>query len=107
MTDPQIRKFNPGTLQSDEEVIRQFVVRKRELDILLEVLRDNVDSPSCQHVLVVGPRGQGKTMLLARLAAELRRDGELSKPLFPVRFMEDSQEIFNLGRLLARHAVPS
>ena len=97
MTDPQIRKFNPGTLQSDEEVIRQFVVRNRELDIVLEVLSGNIDSPSCQHVLVVGPRGQGKTMLLARLAAELRRDGELSKPLFPVRFMEDSQEIFNLG----------
>ena len=36
-------------------------------------------------------------MLLARVAAELRRDGELSKRLFPVRFMEDSQEIFNLA----------
>ena len=97
MTDRQIRKFNPGTLQSDEEVIRQFVVRNRELDIVLEVLSGNLDSPSCQHVLVVGPRGRGKTMLLARVAAELRRDGELSGRLFPVRFMEDSQEIFNLA----------
>ena len=97
MTDRQVRKFNPGTLQSDEEVIRQFVVRNRELDIVLEVLGGNLDSPSCQHALVVGPRGQGKTMLLARLAAELRGDGELSRRLFPVRFMEDSQEIFNLA----------
>ena len=92
-----IRKFNPGTLQSDEEVIEQFVVRKHELDIVLDVLRGNVDSPSCQHVLVVAPRGRGKTMLLARVAAELRTAGELTSRLFPVRFMEESQEIFNLA----------
>ncbi len=92
-----IRKFNPGTLQSDGEVIEQFVVRKHELDIVLDVLRGNVDSPSCQHVLVVAPRGRGKTMLLARVAAELRADDELSGRLLPVRFMEESQEIFNLA----------
>ena len=92
-----IRKFNPGTLQSDEEVIEQFVVRKHELDIVLDVLRGNVDSPSCQHVLVVAPRGRGKTMLLARVAAELRADEKFSARLLPVRFMEESQEIFNLA----------
>ena len=93
----QIRKFNPGTFQSDEEVIRQFTVRERELDIVLEVLRGNIRSPSCQHVLLVAPRGRGKTMLLARVAAELRTNGELSERLLPVRFMEENQEIFNLA----------
>ena len=92
-----IRKFNPGTFQSDEEVIRQFVVRKCELDIVLEILRGNIDSPSCEHVLLVAPRGRGKTTLLARVAAELRTDTELSERLFPIRFMEESQEIFNLA----------
>ena len=92
-----IRKFNPGTFQSDEEVIEQFVVRNRELDAVLEVLRGNVDSPSCQHVLVVGPRGRGKTMLLVRVASELRTDKSLACRLFPVRFMEESQEIFDLA----------
>lgn len=92
-----IRKFNPGTLQSDEEVIGQFVVRKHELDIVLDVLRGNVDSASCQHVLVVASRGRGKTMLLARVAAELRADDELAGRLLPVKFMEESQEIFNLA----------
>ena len=91
-----IRKFNPGTLQTDEEVIEQFVVRKHELDIVLDVIRGNVESSSCQHVLVVAPRGRGKTMLLARVAAELRADDKLSERLLPVRFMEESQEIFNL-----------
>ena len=92
-----IRKFNPGTFQSDDEVIDQFVVRKNELDTVLEVLRGNIVSPSCQHVLVVGPRGRGKTILLVRVAAELRTDKQLSESLFPVRFMEESQEIFNLA----------
>ena len=103
-SDQRIRKFNPGIYQSDEEVIEQFVVRKRELDIALEVLRGNIDSPSCQHVLVVAPRGRGKTMLLARIAAELnpqipaelKTDDKLSECLLPVRFMEESHEIFNL-----------
>ena len=95
--DRPIRKFNPGTFQSDQEVIAQFVVRNRELSIVLETLHGNVESPSCQHVLVVAPRGRGKTMLLARVAAELRTDDELSGRLLPVRFMEESQEIFDLA----------
>ena len=97
LRDRPIRKFNPGTFQSDKEVIEQFVVRKHELGIVLEVLGGNIDSPSCQHVLVAAPRGRGKTMLLARAAAELRTDDALSGRLLPVRFMEESQEIFNLA----------
>ena len=90
-----IRKFNPGTFQTDEEVIRQFVVRKREFGIAMEVLRENIGAPSCQHVLLVGPRGRGKTMLLARAAAEIRTDDALARRLLPVRFMEESHEIFD------------
>ena len=96
-SDRPIRKFSPGTFQSDEQVIEQFVVRKHELDIVLEVLRGNIDSPSCQHVLIVAPRGRGKTMLLARVAAEVNTDDKLSGSLLPVRFMEESHEIFNLA----------
>ena len=95
--DRPIRKFNPGTLQSDEEVVRQFVVRQHELDLVLEVIRGNLDSSSCQHVLIVAPRGRGKTMLLSRVCAELRTNDDLSRRLFPVRFMEESQEIFTLA----------
>ena len=96
-SNQRIRKFNPGTFLSDKEVIEQFVVRKRELNIVLEVLRGNIDSPSCQHVLVVAPRGRGKTMLLARIAAELNTDDGLSECLLPVRFMEESHEVLNIA----------
>ena len=92
-----IRKFNPGVLQSDAEVIEQFVVRNHELKTVLTLLRDNIDSPSCQHALIIAPRGQGKTMLLARTEAELRSNKEFSQYLLPVRFIEESQEIFTMA----------
>ena len=92
-----IRKFNPGMLQSDEEVVAQFVVRQHEFEVVCDVLRSNIGAPSCQHLLVVAPRGRGKTMLLARVAAEIRRDAEFGRHLLPVRFMEESQEIYGLA----------
>ena len=94
-----IRKFNRGMLQSDREVIDQFVVRGPELDIALGVLRGNVNARSCQHVLVVAPHGRGKTMLLARVAGELRTESALSKRLLLVRLTEDSREISELADL--------
>ena len=94
---PTIRKFNPGLFQPDDEVIAQFVVRKVEFETVLEIVGDNLDSPSCQHVLVVAPRGRGKTMLLARLAAECRTNEKYSRRIVPVRFMEECYEIFTLA----------
>ena len=100
MTTPHertIRKFNPGTFQSDEEVIEQFVVRKHELQIVMDTLRRNINAQSCQHLLIVAPRGRGKTMLLARSAAEIRTKEDLADRLVPIRFMEESLEIFTIG----------
>ena len=92
-----IRKFNPGVLQSDDEVVAQFVVRQREFGILMGVLRDNIASSPCQHMLLVAPRGRGKTMMLARVAAELRANEKLRREFLPVRFMEESYEVFDLA----------
>ena len=36
-------------------------------------------------------------MLLARVAAELRAENELSQRMLPVRFMEESHEIFDMA----------
>lgn len=96
-SDSVVRKFNPGVFQSDEELISQFVVRQPELHTVLEVLRDNINAPACQHLLVVAPRGRGKTMLLARVAAELRTNAVYCERLMPVRFMEESHEVSCIG----------
>ena len=94
---PVIRKFNPGALQSDEQVIEQFVVRHREFGILMDALRNNAGASICQHTLIIAPRGRGKTMMLARAAAELHTDEALRSAFLPVRFMEESYEVFDAG----------
>ncbi len=92
-----LRKFNPGAMQSDEEIVRQFVVRRHQFETVIEILKENLSSESNQHLLVVAPRGRGKTMLLARVAAELRRESKLSDWLLPVRFAEESMEVLGIA----------
>lgn len=96
-SDRIVRRFNPGTFQTDEEIRAQFVVRRAEFDLVAQTLRDNLDTPCCQHLMIVGRRGMGKTMLLARAAAEMRAAADLSAGFLPVRFMEESHEIRDIG----------
>ena len=92
-----VRKFNPGLFQTDDEVMAQLAVRKVEFKKLSEIVKENINSSTCQHVLIVAPRGRGKTMLLGRLAAECRTDNSLSGRVIPVRLMEENYEISTLA----------
>ncbi len=94
MTAP-VRKYNPGFL-TDEELAASFCVRTAEFDSLVEMLR-GCTGTSNQHQIVIGPRGSGKTSLLLRVAAEVRRDPELSRNFFPVVFAEESYEVTSAG----------
>ena len=89
-----VRKFNPGFL-SDDEIVASFCARNAELALLLETLLAS-DGNSNVHSLVIGPRGSGKTHLLLRLAAEIRRNSSLSK-FYPIVFAEESYEVSTVG----------
>ena len=89
------RKYNPGFL-TDDELVASFCVRTVEFEMLVEVLRE-CTGPSNPHQIVIGPRGSGKTILLLRVAAEVRRDAELSAGFFPVVFAEESYEVGTAG----------
>ena len=89
-----IKKYNPGFL-SDAEIVASFCVRKAEFASLLESLHAS-DGNSNAHSLVVGPRGSGKTHLLLRVAAEVRRDARLSG-FYPIVFAEESYEVATVG----------
>ncbi len=106
MTIPA-KKYNPGFL-SDEEIVASFCVRTSEFESMMEMVRDCQGS-SNQHQLVTGPRGSGKTSLLLRIAAEIRRDDPLSCSFYPVVFAEESYEISTAGEFwlecLSRLAV--
>ena len=87
-------KYNPG-FADDEDLIRLFVVRQQCLDFILRTIDEN-NGPSNQHVLVVGPRGSGKTTLVRRVASELRTNSKYNG-WFPVIFAEESYEVSTPG----------
>ena len=89
-----IKKYNPGFLD-ENEIVASFCVRNAEFESLLESLHAS-DGNSNVHSLVIGPRGSGKTHLLLRVAAEIRRDALLSE-FYPVVFAEESYEIATVG----------
>ena len=95
MTTTPARKYNPGFL-SDEELIASFCVRTHEFESLMEMLRDCTGN-SNRHQIVIGPRGSGKTSLLLRVAAEVRRDADLAANFFPIVFAEESYEVSTAG----------
>lgn len=95
MMTSQPIKYNPSFL-SQEELIRTFVVRHVDFDLIMEVIRENTGLAN-QHILVVGPRGAGKTTLALRAAAEVRQNKEFSNLWYPVVFAEESYEVCSPG----------
>ena len=95
MTPEQPIKYNPSFL-SQRELIRAFVVRQMDLELIMEVVRENT-GPTNQHILVIGSRGAGKTMLALRAAAEIRQSEELSNLWYPIVFAEESYEVCSPG----------
>jgi tetratricopeptide (TPR) repeat protein len=87
-------RFNPG-FQSDEESVQNFIVRKVDLAQALKPFRDGATSPP--RVLVVAPRGAGKTTLCRRVLAEVNRDVTLSARWHPIFFGEESYAITTPG----------
>ena len=88
-------KYNPSFL-SKEELVQSFVVRHAELELIVQVVRENV-TKSNQHVLVIGPRGSGKTMLALRVVEEILRNKDLNKYWYPLVFSEESYQVTTPG----------
>ena len=88
-------KYNPGFLP-DYALVESFCVRLAELESLLETLRETKGSSNV-HRLVIGPRGSGKTTLMLRVVAEVRRDPGLSAQFFPLVLPEENYEASTCG----------
>jgi len=88
-------KYNPSFL-SEAELIESFVVRHADLDLIIRIIGEN-HTDSNQHVLVIGPRGSGKTTLVHRVAAEIKQDEEFRDRWYPLIFSEESYEVVSGG----------
>lgn len=95
LTQPRLVKYNPAFL-SDDDLVQGFVVRTVDHSLVLEAVRDNDSQPNA-HVLVVGPRGSGKTSLLRRVTVSVKRDPDLGARWFPLIFAEESYQVASVG----------
>ncbi len=91
-----IFKYNPQFL-SPVERVRLFGGREHELAELVGILRQNLQRPRNQHVVVIGPRGMGKTTLLLRAVDEVAADPDLAAGWLPVIAPEESYRAGSIG----------
>ncbi len=91
----RIMKYNPAFL-TDEELLHSFAVRQTDFDIIIRIIRENTTNAN-QHVLVIGPRGIGKTTLLLRIGLESRTADDLKDKWYPIVFAEESYSICSVG----------
>ena len=90
------RIYNPAHLTPDE-LKESFVAREDTLAELLRVIREQTAGRPCQHMMLIGPRGMGKTTLGLRLLYAVEEDPDLRARWQPVAFHEESYGIAGLA----------
>lgn len=88
--------YNPALLSPDA-LLGEFIARRPLLDTLLDTVRQNEPGHAPQHVLLVGPRGMGKTTTLWAVAHSVTRDANLVRAWQPVVFDEESRRVGDLA----------
>ena len=90
------RLYNPAHLTPDE-LKDSFVARQDTLAEMLRLIGEQTPGHPCQHMMLIGPRGMGKTTLGLRFLYAIEDDPDLSKRWQPVAFHEESYGIVNLA----------
>ena len=90
------RLYNPAHLTPDE-LKESFVARQDTLAEMLRVIGEQTPGHPCQHMMLIGSRGMGKTTLGLRFLYAIADDPDLSERWQPVAFHEESYGIVNLA----------
>ena len=90
------RLYNPAQL-TPEELKASFVARQETLADMLHLLGEQKSGRPCQHILIVGPRGMGKTTLGLRFLQAVYDTPGLATRWQPVAFHEESYDIGDLS----------
>jgi len=94
--DPTLNLYNPATLDS-EALLAEFIDRKGLLERILDIIRHNGPQQPQQHVVVIGPRGMGKTTLLCAIMHRVNGDETLKAAWLPLLFQEEQYGIGDLA----------
>lgn len=92
------RIYNPAHLPGDA-LEQSFVARQETLANLLGTIREQQPDSPCQHTLLIGPRGMGKTTMGLMCLRRIEQDSALAALWQPVRFHEESYGIGDLADL--------
>ena len=85
---------------TDEEVVKQFIVRKLELNSIIKTIKTQ-GKRGLQNFLIIGKRGMGKSTLLRRVAIEINTiQKDFFKPkLVAIRLSSEGYRISRLYKL--------
>ncbi|WP_395744638.1 hypothetical protein [Prosthecobacter sp.] len=88
--------YNPSQVPKPV-LLAEFTARRGMMDDLLSIMRGNASGHPCQHSLLIGPRGYGKTTSLYALKYRLEDDPKLIKTWIPLLFDEENYHIADLA----------
>ena len=89
--------YNPERM-SETEIKETFVAHQWLVDEILSIVKRQPKGAGVQHIVLVAPRGMGKTtlLLMLRFAA---LNPEIAKHWQPVLFPEESYGVYDLADL--------
>lgn len=93
----EISLYNTGRMRP-EQAVASYAARRPLLKRLLSEIDAEKPKSRAQHHLIVGQRGMGKTMLLARIAAELKLVPAFAERFIPLVFAEEQYAVDRLSK---------
>ncbi|MEM9918901.1 MAG: hypothetical protein AAF990_12440, partial [Bacteroidota bacterium] len=85
--------------QTDEQSIRNFIVRKQIFERITADIRQTDPGSSFQHYVFVGRRGSGKSSLLRRIQAEVNTHSDLNTQFEVTNLSEEQAGVYRIHDL--------
>jgi tetratricopeptide (TPR) repeat protein len=87
--------YNPDQMP-ESEVKATFIAREKLVDDLIALVKSQPDGAGTQHVVIIAPRGMGKTTVLLMVKFAIKDRG-LADSWLAVKFPEESYGIYDLA----------
>jgi tetratricopeptide (TPR) repeat protein/DNA-binding transcriptional ArsR family regulator len=101
MSETFLSRFTPS-LSKPETLETITVGRQKELKRIVELVADSVQTKSKHHVLLIGPRGIGKTHLISLINYYLKEKNDFSDRMVTVWLREEEWGVSSFLDLLIR-----
>ncbi|MCI0661582.1 MAG: tetratricopeptide repeat protein [Acidobacteria bacterium] len=87
--------YNPDVM-SEKDIKKTFVARESLVNELVSLIDKQPQEAGIQHVIILGPRGMGKTTLLLMVKFAIKDSG-LADRWLPIKFPEELYSVYDLA----------